>query len=519
LWTDWSWRFRRKDILSPPFKKAIIKKYSGRLTEGKMRWTVMSLAISLVLAMGSQAIAQKKVALVIGNDSYVNLTPLDNPARDARMVGEALTKIGFSLVGGRAWVNLKNAEVDKIIKDFGVMAQDADIALFYFSGHGMQVGGKNYLLPIDLAAFVPETINYQTLNADRVVTVMKDSKARLKMVLLDACRTSPFKDKAVSSIFGLAQMKAPAGTVIGFATQPDATATQGPAGGNSPYASALSSYLRVQGLELFAMLNEVGLAVMASTHKAQQPWISASPIEGQVYLNPSNVRVATPSTPNIFGNAPEPQTHSPTLNPGATLDMIQRASIQLGNKDYSGARGNLTQAINMDHNSAPALSFRGFSWYLEGLSKNPQDALAAYRTGFSDFDRAIQVDPSYAPVRRHRGNTIVATYKALRALGKPTNDILDRALDDLQAATKLDPTSKTNANALGEAYLVKGSYRAAIDSFKKAIELDRSFAAPYAGICSAYKRLGEDTAAIKYAQLAADHDRDLVSRQCLTSPI
>ena len=79
----------------------------------------------------------------------------------------------------------------------------------------------------------------------------------------------------------------------------------------------------------------------------------------------------------------------------------------------------------------------------------------AYREGFPDLDMAIRLDPSYAPVRRHRGNTIVATYKALRDLGQPTNDILDRAIDDLKDAVKLDPTSKTNANALREARLLK----------------------------------------------------------------
>src|SRR5215831_5894444 len=90
---------------------------------------------------------------------------------------------------------------------------------------------------------------------------------------------------------------------------------------------------------------------------------------------------------------------------------------------------------------------------------DPRKALVAYNEGFSDLDMAIRLDPSYAPARRHRGNMIVATYKARRALGQPTNDIIDRAIDDLKDAVELDPTSKTNANALGEAYLVKWHQR------------------------------------------------------------
>jgi Tfp pilus assembly protein PilF len=132
--------------------------------------------------------------------------------------------------------------------------------------------------------------------------------------------------------------------------------------------------------------------------------------------------------------------------------LIQRAYKQLDNDDYTGARATLNEAINADETFAPAYSYRGFAWYQEGLkAKDQRSALAAYREGFPDLDTAIRLDPSYAPVRRHRGNTIVATYNALRALGQPTNDILDRAIDDLKAAVKLDPASKANKLALAEA--------------------------------------------------------------------
>jgi Tfp pilus assembly protein PilF len=104
---------------------------------------------------------------------------------------------------------------------------------------------------------------------------------------------------------------------------------------------------------------------------------------------------------------------------------------------------------------------------------------------------------------------------AIVALDKPTNDILDRAIDDLQAAVTLDPTSKQNAYALGIAYLVKGSYRSAIESFSKAIERDPSYAAPYSGLCFAYRKLGDDIAARKYARLAARRDGEFESKPCL----
>jgi tetratricopeptide (TPR) repeat protein len=423
-----------------------------------MRWTAASLAIAFVCVTANQAVAEKKVALVIGNDAYVHGTPLDNPGRDAWAIGATLKKLGFKLVGDRPHVDLDKAATDRMVEAFGIMAQDADIALFYFSGHGMQIDGTNYLVPIDLESFTPVTIDFRTLNADLVLAVLDKSRSRVKIMLLDACRTNPFlasKDQGG----GLAQMKAPAATVIGFATQPNTTAWQGPTGDLSPYAKALVTYMDVKGLELFAMLNEVGLAVMDATNSRQQPWISSSPLPRNIILNRAPAVPPIPPTPPLLGHAP-PDTPVPTVTGGASLDLIQRAHKQLDSNDYAAARATLTEAIKVDGTFAPAYSYRGFAWYLEGsTAKDPRNALVAYREGFPDLDIAIRLDPSYAPVRRHRGNTIVATYKALRALGQPTNDILDSAIDDLKDAMKLDPTSKTNANALGEAYLVKWHQR------------------------------------------------------------
>jgi tetratricopeptide (TPR) repeat protein len=201
----------------------------------------------------------------------------------------------------------------------------------------------------------------------------------------------------------------------------------------------------------------VALKVMAATGKDQRPWVSYSAIEGKGYLNPPDEIVGIPETPpELQGYGPDAPTSPPTeLRTSASLDFIQLAWKQLDNDEYAAARATLTKGIEADRNSAVAYSYRGFAWYLEGSTKNPRDAYEAYRKGFPDLDMAIQLDPSYAPVRRHRGNTIVATYKALRALGRPTNDILDRAIDDLKDAVKLDPTSKANTDALREAQLLK----------------------------------------------------------------
>ena len=467
-----------------------------------MRWTKIAIAISLICVPVSQAIAAKKVALVIGNESYKGnqfLSPLSNTGRDAQIVAAALQRAGFDLVGGGPQVNLDIAKTTSLLVDLESMAKGADLALFYFSGHGMENNGKNYLIPIDLNDYSRTSLLFRALDANRVLDVLDNSGAVVRVMLLDACR-SPFKGPGD----GFESMSGIPGTIIGFAAQPKRPAFPGRSG-VSPYAKALETYLRVKGLEIYDFLNEVGLAVMAETGQAQQPWVTHSSIRRPVYLNPP---------PSDTQSAQQPIG---AVTTGISSDFIQRAYKQLDVNDYSGARATLTQGIQAEPQSALALSYRGFSWYQEGNnSKNPRDALAMFRMGLPDLDKAIQLNPILAPVRRHRGNTIIGIYKALKKTNQPTNDIIDRAIEDFNTAVKLDPMSKTNAYALGEAYLMKGSYSLAVENFKRAIERDKTYAAPYSGLCLAYRMLNDFGEAQRNAQLAAAHDDQLVSKPCLT---
>jgi uncharacterized caspase-like protein len=195
-----------------------------------MRRIALPFAISLVCAMASEALADKRVALVIGNKAY-QAQPLDNPERDARIIGARLKEIGFKLLGDGPHINLDKASTDRRLTEFASQAEDADIALFYFSGHGVQVHGENYLIPTDVISLSPADIHFQTLNAANVLGAMGRSGARLKIMLLDACRINPFtSDRGADA--GLAIMRAPQGTLIGFATRPNATAADGPRGTN-----------------------------------------------------------------------------------------------------------------------------------------------------------------------------------------------------------------------------------------------------------------------------------------------
>jgi tetratricopeptide (TPR) repeat protein len=483
----------------------------------------------------SEAAAQKKVALVIGNDAYARGSRLDTPARDAQAVCDALQKLGFKLVGDRPFINLGRAATTRMLEEFRRAAQNAEIALFYFSGHGMQLRGKNYLVPVDLRSFSPATLDSRAVNADVVLAAMEKSNARARIMLLDASRSNPFM-AGTDQRRGLTRMKAPRGTAIGFAAQPDTTVSRGAAGDLSPYAKALAAYISVKGLDLRYMLAEAGLDVMRATNDRQRPWFVSSISERVTLAPPSEDAPAIVGSTrfdfdrrSVDSSAASPwrgdqspfidqPTPPPVFDP-ALVTWLQDAHKQLTNKDYPGAIATLTKAIDRDQEFAVAYSYRGFARYLEGQTKQPQQALLAYGVGVSDFDKAIELEPSYAPVRRHRGNTILAQYKALQALGLPVNDTLDRAIRDLKDAVDLDPTSKLNRNVLGEAYLTMGAYELAIESFNQAIRRDSTYADPYAGLCVAYRMLGNWDEARKNAQLAAERDGDLRSKPCLTRPM
>ena len=249
------------------------------------RWIeCLVFALALAFLIGSPAKADKRVALVVGNSSYRNITRLDNPRNDASLMAETLRSIGFELVGGRALIDLDKASLDKAVQDFGNQLTAAGVALFYYAGHGVQVRGSNYMVPVGANPAKEADVDFQMVDVALVLRQMEGSGTRLNLVILDACRNNPLAGRGLRSTDGgLAQMRAPEGTLISYATQPGNVAQDGD-GGNSPYTKALAQTIRRAGLDVFQTFNEVGLAVKRSTGGQQQPWVSSSPIDGKFYF-------------------------------------------------------------------------------------------------------------------------------------------------------------------------------------------------------------------------------------------
>ncbi len=241
-----------------------------------------ALAILFVLPAAAQGPAsERRVALVIGNVEYQHVPRLANPGNDASLIATTLRQLGFTLVGDGVQTNIDKAHFDRLVQDFGRVIQGADVALFYYAGHGMQVDGSNWLVPTDANPTRPQDLEFQMINADLVLKQMDGAGTRLNLVMLDACRNNPFAALGTRAVQGgLAQMRAPEGTMISFATQPGNVAADG-SGADGPYAMALADAMRQPGLDIFHVFNRVGLTVKHDTGGAQLPWVSSSPIDGE----------------------------------------------------------------------------------------------------------------------------------------------------------------------------------------------------------------------------------------------
>jgi uncharacterized caspase-like protein len=156
----------------------------------------------IFLSFTSSALAEKRVALVVGNSAYQNVTRLDNTRNDAALMAETLADLGFSLIGGRAQLDLDKAALDADVQNFGQQIQGADVALFYYAGHGVQVNGSNYLVPVGANPTREADVDFQMVDINLVLRQMQSSATRLNLVILDACRNNPFSARGAICRWG-----------------------------------------------------------------------------------------------------------------------------------------------------------------------------------------------------------------------------------------------------------------------------------------------------------------------------
>jgi hypothetical protein len=272
-----------------------------------------------VLLVCCPAWAEKRVALVIGNSTYQNADHLSNPANDATLVAAALKNAGFDLVESR--LDLKAVEMRRALRDFHDQAVDADVAVVYYAGHGIEIDGTNYLIPIDATLERDTDVYDEAFSLDRVLIAIEPAR-QLRLVIIDACRNNPFSDTMKRTLGsrsigrGLARVEpSTTNTLVAFAAKAGLTALDGDSK-NSPYTTALVKYIARPGLDLRKAFGFVRDDVMKATGNRQEPFVYGS-----------------------YGGDDLPLVPAKSVAPSIQADVRKdyELALQIGNKDALNA--------------------------------------------------------------------------------------------------------------------------------------------------------------------------------------
>ena len=274
----------------------------------------------------------QRIALVIGNERYAS-SPLLNPVNDARAMREALQDVGFQVV------LLENATIKQMsdaARNFGDKLQKGDVGLFFYAGHGIQIKGRNYLIPIDADIQREDEVSFNSFDAGRLLEKMEVARSSVNIVILDACRNNPFARSFRSSSQGLAQMDAPVGSYLSFATAPAKVASDG-INGNGLYTQHLLKAIRTPGLKIEEVFKQVRINVMADSAGQQIPWDNSSLTGDFYFIPPGSVdtsitpaAIASPSTlvgksPNSAGDQDsEPTSMAKRISPSSPTSPLSQ---------------------------------------------------------------------------------------------------------------------------------------------------------------------------------------------------
>jgi len=420
-------------------------------------------------------IPQKKIALVIGNANY-EIGKLDTPLNDATDMTAALQELGFEVI---LLKNSPKRQMDEALDQFSTRINQGYVALFYYAGHGMQVNGENYLIPVKAQIEAEKDVKYESMPLGKILDTMESAGNRINIVILDACRDNPYRKFRPSFSRGLTTSRgltipthSASGTLIVFATAPEKIARNyDRKGRNGLFTSYLLKYIKTPNLKVNSMLEQVGADVAKETKYEQIPWVSSSLTgTGEFILNkkletttpivisssipkPSPTPVTTttskPSPPATF-STPKPQsTPSPQLTAQA---FYNRGNSKDNSGHYREAIADYNQAIKLKPDFAYAYHNRGF---VKSKLKDHKGAIA-------DYNQAIKLKPDYANAYSNRGasKNKLKDYKG--------------AIADYNKVIELKPDAYAYYNR-GNSKKALKDYRGAITDFRQAAKLFQQY--------------------------------------------
>lgn len=260
---------------------------------------------------------QKRLALVIGNGNYEN-SPLQNPVNDANDMAEALRSVGFEVL---LHTDINQNDMKRAISDFGKkLREQGGMGLFYFAGHGVQVRGNNYLIPIGAKVDTEEDVEYEGVDVGRLLAQLRSAGNSLNIVILDACRNNPFARSFRSAEKGLASIDAPGGTLIAYSTAPGSVASDG-TGRNGLYTEELLKRIKQPGLSIENTFKQVRVSVLSRTEEKQTPWESSS-LTGDFYFNPAE-KAANTRPPDVAVPSGTPTVNTASLAEQAAWNLVK----------------------------------------------------------------------------------------------------------------------------------------------------------------------------------------------------
>ena len=354
--------------------------------------------------------AENRIALVIGNGAY-NESPLRNPVNDAKAMADVLKAVDFAV---NLLTDANRKQIRAAIRKFGEHLQKSGVGLFYFAGHGVQVNGKNYLIPVSAEIHDEDEVEDEAVNVGSVLRKMDKAKNRVNILILDACRSNPYERSFRSMNRGLAMIDAPRGTLIEYSTSPGMVADDGTEA-NSPYTGELLNHIPLEGVEVERVFKGVRGAVIEKTGGRQVPW-EASSLVGDFYFRPPVIvvppepepaqpRIETPPAPvrpKSTTASPKPETNAvirlrstpiSELSPDAVKEMLQEKGFydRDWNKDGKGIHHKYV-AKTINHDNVVIDEATGLMWQQSGSSRYmTYDKLKAYidqlnRNKFAGFD-------------------------------------------------------------------------------------------------------------------------------------
>jgi TPR repeat protein len=487
---------------------------------------ILLICTCATLVHGSNpALAGTRIALVLGNSRYQAVAPLDNPANDAEDFAKALRAIGFDVIEQR---DAGRDAMAKAIHDFSERLKGAEVALLFYAGHGLQMNGENYLLPVDAKIENQADVRFNTINLTDIQQEM-EGNGRANIIILDACRNNPFLEKLARGgralpSRGLGRVEATGvGSLVVFSTQPNNIALDG-SGRNSPFASALLKHVSTPGLEVRQMISKVRGDVLQATDQKQVPWDNSS-LVGDVYLAGASV-VAKPGETANAEQKPVPPIVTAQM-PAARVPATQTPAPETVQPPRSATQ-EIAPPDECTRLAAPRVSSdpvkkmefkklhnqtdwnRAIVICEAAVKDHPGDATYQFYLG-----QSYQSAKNYIEAVRHytiaadAGNANAQTslgFLYVSGLGAIKNH--QKAFDLFnKAAMSGDAVGIGNLGAMyASGFAVKQDYARALDLYEKSIEAGNEFALAQAGVLYFTGRgTPQDyNAAAQYFQQAAD---------------